>query len=107
MNITDLLVALDYRTDPVSAAAAETMRELLRHNELKDRFDEIAEKYAHRMAMYLELILLSTVKDKWFNEALDYLGKYRNEMNQIHQELAPTSFGEPLIQPESFGRIGK
>lgn len=64
-----------------------------------DPMSAVAHKYAHSMAMYLEMVLMSRNPNKWWNEAMGCLGKYRSEMNAIHERISPTFMGEPV-----FGR---
>lgn len=56
----------------------------------------VADKHAHILAMYLELILFE-YSGTHYNEALDKLGHYRLDMEKIHQQLSPTFMGEPLM----------
>ena len=57
---------------------------------------DVADRYAHQLAMWLELILFD-YSGKYYNGALDALGKYRAEMNAIHEQESPTHMGEPVI----------
>lgn len=57
---------------------------------------DVADRYAHQLAMWLELILFD-YGGKYYNGALDALGKYRAEMNAIHEQESPTHMGEPVI----------
>lgn len=61
----------------------------------------IADRYAHRMAMHLECILLD-YSGKWAAEAMQTLSEYRTAMNAIHEAEAPTHMGEPLIRRDCF-----
>ncbi len=61
-----------------------------------DGMTEIAEKYAHRMAMHLECILLDSYGGRFYDEAMQTLGNYRSEMNAIHEAESPTFMGEPM-----------
>jgi len=63
--------------------------------------DEVAIKYAHRMALSLECVLssLSTDPDsvRFYNSALNVLSEYRMAMNAIHEQHSPTFMGEPRL----------
>lgn len=55
MNITDLLVALDYRPDPESAAAAETIRDLLKQTEVVHKSCETCEDHTPNTPNLIEI----------------------------------------------------
>lgn len=61
-----------------------------------DGMDTVAIKYAHKMALDLECIL-AEYGGSWYNTAMQTLGKYRSEMNAIHERECPTFMGEPVI----------
>jgi hypothetical protein len=49
---------------------------------------EIAEKYAHRMALHLECVLMSApTGTPFWDEAMATLDGYRGELNAIHEPL--------------------
>ena len=56
----------------------------------------VAEKYAHKLALDLECVL-SDYSGKWWNAAIETLGKYREEMSAIHERESPTFMGEPRL----------
>ena len=60
---------------------------------------EVADRFAHRLALYLELVLSDADQptDKWWNEATQLIGEYRSAMNAIHEKHSPTFMGEPVI----------
>ena len=47
---------------------------------------DVADRYAHRLAMHLELFL-SDYGGKYYTDALNTLGEYRSAMNRIHDVL--------------------
>lgn len=59
---------------------------------------EVADRFAHRLALYLELVLSDADQptDKWWNEATQLIGEYRSAMNSIHEKHCPTFMGEPV-----------
>ncbi len=58
---------------------------------------EVADRYAHRMAMVLECVLMDRASDRWWNEGMQLIGEYRSEMSAIHEQHSPTHMGEPLL----------
>ena len=62
-----------------------------------DAMDEVAHRFAHRLALDLECVL-AKYSGPWYNEAWATLGEYRAEMNKIHEQVSPTFMGEPLIK---------
>ena len=59
--------------------------------------DEVAHRFAHRLALDLECVL-ARYQGPWYDEAWDTLGQYRSEMNKLHEQVSPTFMGEPLIK---------
>jgi len=57
---------------------------------------DVADRYAHRLAMHLELILFE-YGGQYYNEAISTLGEYRDAMNAIHERHSPTHMGEPVL----------
>jgi hypothetical protein len=57
---------------------------------------EVADRYAHRLAMHLELFL-SDYGGQYYNDAINTLGEYRSAMNRIHERHSPTHMGEPVL----------
>lgn len=74
-----------------SESAAPVVRE-----PVIDEMDAIASKYAHKLALDLECVLLD-YHGKWWNTAMQTLGEYRSAMNAIHERESPTHMGEPVI----------
>ena len=63
---------------------------------------EIADRYAHRMAMLLECIVMSVPSGTaYWDEAMATLDGYRGEMNAIHEQHSPTHMGEPVLRPNA------
>lgn len=62
---------------------------------ISQRMMEVAEKYAHRLALDLECILLH-YSGPWYGDAMRTLEAYRREMRDIHEDICPTFMGEPL-----------
>ena len=56
----------------------------------------VADEFAHKLALDLECIL-AEYSGKWYDTAIDTLGKYRAAMREIHETISPTFMGEPLI----------
>lgn len=63
---------------------------------------EVADRYAHRLALALECVL-ATGPDRFYNEALQVIGEYRSAMNAIHEQHSPTHMGEPVIEAAKQG----
>jgi hypothetical protein len=61
-----------------------------------EEMDEVAIKYAHKMALDLECVL-AEYGGSWYNTAMQTLGEYRMAMNDIHEQHSPTFMGEPVI----------
>ena len=60
--------------------------------------DEVAIKYAHRMALALECVLSEgAYSNKWYSSTMQILGEYRSAMNEIHEQHSLTFMGEPKI----------
>jgi len=66
-----------------------------------EAMQRVADRYAHRMAMHLECILLD-YSGKWADEAMQTLSEYRTAMNAIHETESPKHMGEPLILRDCF-----
>ena len=59
---------------------------------------EVADRFAHRMALELECVLSDgAYSNKWYKSAMQVLGEYRSAMNAIHEQHSPTFMGEPKI----------
>lgn len=84
-------------------SAARLLRTIARSNDdtTTQAMQIVADRYAHRMAMHLECILLD-YHGKWYDEAAQTLGEYRLAMNAIHEAESPTFMGEPLIRRDCF-----
>ena len=63
---------------------------------IEKAFTEVAERYAHKLALDLECVL-SDYNGKWYDTAMQTISDYRSAMNSIHEQIAPTHMGEPLI----------
>ena len=63
-----------------------------------DAMTEVADLFAHRMALVLECVLMGNSSDKWWNEGVQLIGEYRSAMNAIHEHESPTFMGEPVIR---------
>lgn len=68
-----------------------------------DEMDAIASKYAHKLALDLECVLLD-YHGKWWNTAMQTLGEYRSAMNAIHERESPTHMGEPVLPRKNCDR---
>ena len=62
-----------------------------------DAMDEVAHRFAHRLALDLECVL-AKYEGPWYDQAWDTLSQYRGEMNKLHEQVSPTFMGEPLIR---------
>lgn len=62
---------------------------------LVEPMTEVADRYAHRMAMVLECVLMDRASDRWWNEGMQLIGEYRSAMNAIPEQHSPTHMGEP------------
>tara|TARA_R110000822_G_scaffold30796_1_gene89454 strand:- start:744 stop:1121 length:378 start_codon:yes stop_codon:yes gene_type:complete len=56
---------------------------------------EVADRFAHRMALELECALAD--RNVNWNRAMNLIGEYRSAMNAIHEQHSPTFMGEPKI----------
>ena len=63
-----------------------------------DAMTEVADRFAHRMALVLECVLMGNSSDRWWNEGHELIGEYRSAMNAIHERESPTFMGEPVIR---------
>jgi hypothetical protein len=61
-----------------------------------DAMAQVAEKYAHKLALDLECVL-ADYSGKWWDTAMQTISGYRSEMNAIHERESPTFMGEPVI----------
>ena len=57
--------------------------------------DEVAIKYAHRLALELECVLAD--RNTNWGRAMNLIGTYRSAMDAIHEQHSPTFMGEPRI----------
>lgn len=57
--------------------------------------DEVANRFAHTLALELECVLAD--RNANWDRAMKLLGEYREAMNAIHEKHSPTFMGEPLI----------
>lgn len=59
---------------------------------------EVADRFAHRMALELECVLSDgAYSNKWYTSAMQVLSEYRSAMNEIHEQHSPTFMGEPKL----------
>jgi hypothetical protein len=59
---------------------------------------EVADRFAHRMALELECVLSDgAYSNKWYKSAMQVLSEYRSAMNEIHEQHSPTFMGEPKL----------
>jgi len=68
------------------------------HDNIEPMID-VADRFAHRLAMHLELILFE-YGGRYYNDAINTLGEYRDAMNRIHERHSPTFMGEPVLPRE-------
>lgn len=61
---------------------------------------DVADRFAHRVAMVLECVLMDRASDKWWDEGMQVIGEYRGAMNAIHERESPTFMGEPVIRED-------
>ena len=59
---------------------------------------DVADRYAHRLALELECVLAN--RQGYYEKAMRVLGEYRKAMNAIHEQHSPTHMGEPCLTPE-------
>ena len=57
----------------------------------------VADRYAHQLAMWLELILFE-YGGRYWEGASNALGQYREAMNAIQERESPTHMGEPVVK---------
>ena len=81
--------------EPVCARCESLSRAVMMDQTAHD-MNLVAEKYAHKLALDLECVL-SDYSGKWWSAAIETIGKYREEMNAIHERESPTFMGEPRL----------
>lgn len=91
------------RIQPFAVWQAATEAERARKS-IPDEMSEVADRFAHRMALVLECVLMDRQSDRWWNDGMQLIGEYRSAMNEIHERESPTHMGEPLIR-EGVGKI--
>lgn len=64
-----------------------------------DAMDEVAHRFAHRLALDLECVL-ARYDGPWYDQAWETLSQYRSEMKKLHEQVSPTFMGEPMIKDE-------
>lgn len=68
------------------------------HKEFVEPMTEVADHFAHRMALELECVLSDgAYSNKWYKSAMQVLSEYRSAMNAIHEQQSPTFMGEPKL----------
>lgn len=65
------------------------------HKEFVEPMTEVADRFAHRMALELECVLAD--RPGYYDKAMQVLGEYRSAMNAIHEQHSPTFMGEPKV----------
>lgn len=101
-----LHLAMHYREAEPGREVRDAMRAMKAHLEGRpasmdgaDKMDQVAQEFAHRLAMNLEcLILECPAGARFYDEAAATLGAYRSAMNAIHEGLSPTHMGEPVAR---------
>jgi len=99
-----------YRVDAEQAAAElrrlHTENEALRaelakpaQEPLIQAMSEVADTFAHKLALDLECVLSDCTSSKWYDTAMNTLSDYRAAMNAIHEIESPTFMGEPVMPP--------
>ena len=64
-------------------------------NEMQD----VADRFAHRMALELECVLSDgAYSNRWYKSAMQVLSENRSAMNAIHETHSPTFMGEPVLK---------
>lgn len=59
---------------------------------------DVADRYAHRLALELECVLAN--RQGYYDTAMQVLGEYRGAMNAIHEQHSPTHMGEVCLKPK-------
>ena len=65
------------------------------HKEFVEPMTEVADRFAHRMALELECVLAD--RPGYYDKAMQVLSEYRSAMNAIHEQQSPTFMGEPKL----------
>ena len=73
----------------------EQMLAMQKPDDIAAAMGAVADEFAHKLALDLECIL-AEYSGKWYDTAIDTLGKYRAAMREIHETISPTFMGEPL-----------
>lgn len=60
---------------------------------LVEPMTEVADRFAHCMALELECVLAD--RPGYYDRAMQVLSEYRSAMNAIHEQHSPTFMGEP------------
>lgn len=105
-----LRLAMEYREAEPGREVRDAMRAMKAHFEgrpasmpmqdtVADDMDEVAQEFAHRLALNLECVILECpASARFYDEALQTLGDYRSAMNAIHERMSPTHMGEPVVR---------
>lgn len=99
-QVTTAKSCIDEAILAVDALLRRRVQRLTDGDPIAAEMTAVADQYAHRMAMHLECILLD-YSGQWYDEAIETLGRYRADMNAIHERLSPTHMGEPVIEDRS------
>ena len=78
-----------------------TLQDLADTKVISEAMTEVADRYAHRLALELECVLAD--RPGYYDKAMQVLGEYRSAMNAIHERHSPTFMGEPLIHADHHG----
>lgn len=81
------------RSKAPECARCESLSRSVMMDQTAHDMNLVAEKYAHKLALDLECVL-SDYSGKWWSAAIETIGKYREEMNAIHERESPTFMGE-------------
>ena len=78
--------------------ALATAHETIADMRQVEPMNEIAQQFAHRLALELECVLAD--RNVNWNRAIKRIGEYRSAMNAIHEQHSPTFMGEPLLEAQ-------
>ena len=94
ITVRDALAAEQQATDALRTQLAEA--------ETIAPMTEVADRFAHRLALTLECVLFEKDQStsRWWDEAMQLIGEYRGAMNDIHEKHSPTFMGEPVLKEQ-------
>jgi len=93
----DGVIAQAYTADDMKRYGAERFKQGM---DSLDPMTEVADRFAHRLAMYLELVLFD-YNGSYYDTAMDVLAQYRQDMDKITNEHCPTFMGEPVVKEKT------